>query len=144
MGQTALRTASRVDRLKDIYTVPEVEETIPELKSITLKGVIPLDAELGRGAYGSVFTVQHDGVVCAAKKIHPILIENVTNEERQRIEDNFIRECLCCSTIRHPNIVHFVGVYFPSGQSSLPTVTSSTIVYRLAHACCVCQLKESC
>ena len=116
MGQTA----GRVDRLKD--TVPEVEEAIPELKSITLKGVIPLDAELGRGAYGSVFTVQYNGVVCAAKKIHPILIESVTNEEKQRTEDNFMKECLCCSTIRHPNIVQFVGVYFPSGQSSLPVM----------------------
>jgi len=56
------------------------------LKDVTLKGVVLLNDKLGQGAYGSVFTVKFDGVVCAAKKIHPILIENVQNEEKQRIK----------------------------------------------------------
>ena len=95
------------------------EDLIPELKDVTLKGVVPLNDELGRGAYGSVFTVKQGDVVCAAKKIHPILIESVIDEEKQRIKDDFIRECLCCSSISHPHIVQFVGVYY-SDQSSLP------------------------
>ena len=93
----------------------------PGLKDVTLRGVIPLNDELGHGAYGSVFTVQHGGVICAAKKIHPILIdESVSNEEKQAIKDDFIRECLCCSSILHPNIVRFLGVYFQSTESTLP------------------------
>ena len=116
MGQTAAK--GTVDHLKD--AVPELKDAIPELKDVTLKGVVPGDVELGRGAYGSVFTVQYGGVLCAAKKIHPILIENVTNEEKQKIKEDFIRECLRCSSIQHPNVVHFIGVFFPSGQSSLP------------------------
>ena len=95
------------------------QDLIPELKDVTLNGVVPLNDELGRGAYGSVFTVKHGDVVCAAKKIHPILIESVSDEEKQRIKDDFIRECLCCSSIRHPHIVQFVGVFY-SDQSSLP------------------------
>ena len=116
MGQSAAK--QQVDQFKK--SVPELQDLIPELKDVTLKGVVPLNDELGRGAYGSVFTVKHDGVVCAAKKIHPILIESVSEEEKQRIKDDFIRECLCCSSISHPHIVQFVGVYYRSEQSSLP------------------------
>ena len=97
------------------------KDPIPELSDVTLKGVIALNVELGRGAYGSVFTVKHNGIVRAAKKIHSLLIENVSNEEKQGIKDDFIRECLCCSSIRHPNIVQFVGVFYP-GNSSFPVM----------------------
>ena len=100
--------------------VPESKDVIPELKDVTLNEVVPLNDELGHGAYGSVFSVQHGGIVRAAKKIHPILIENVSDEEKGRIKDDFIRECLCCSSILHPNIVQFLGVYFEPAQSSLP------------------------
>ena len=46
-----------------------------QLKDLTLKEVVPLNKKLGRGAYGSVFTVKYRGVVCAAKKIHSILCD---------------------------------------------------------------------
>ena len=95
------------------------QDVIPELIDVTLKGVVPLNDELGRGAYGSVFKVKYGDVVCAAKKIHPILIESVSDEEKQIIKADFIRECLCCSSIRHPHIVQFVGVFY-SDHSSLP------------------------
>ena len=100
MGQSAAK--QQVDQFRE--AVPELKDLIPELKDVTLKGVLPLNDELGRGAYGSVFTVKHGDVVCAAKKIHPILIESVTDEEKQRIKDDFICECLCCSSIRHPTL----------------------------------------
>jgi len=95
----------------------------PELKNITLKGVIvPLNDKLGQGAYGTVFTVKYDSIVCAAKKIHPILIENVQREEKQRIKNKFIQACLCCSSVQHPNIVQFLGVYYPLDQSDFPVM----------------------
>ena len=95
---------------------------IKELKDVTLKGVVILNEKLGRGSFGSVFTVKYDGRVCAAKKIHPILTdEEVSAADRQAIKNDFIRECICCSSIRHPNIVQFLGVFFdPSDDSSLP------------------------
>ena len=94
------------------------------LKDVTIEGVVPIDKELGRGAYGRVFTVKYSGLVCAAKeihpRIHPILIEGVSPAERKTIVDNFIRECHHCSVIRHPNIVQFLGVYYSSKKSELP------------------------
>jgi len=89
------------------------------LKDATIKGVVPVDKELGRGAYGRVFTVKYCGIVYAAKEIHPILIEGVSPAEKKTIIDNFMRECHHCSVIRHPNIVRFMGVYY-SKKSELP------------------------
>ena len=114
MGQTESKETT-VNDLSD-----EDADVNPGLKDVTLRGVIPLNDELGHGAYGTVFTIQYDGVICAAKKIHPILIESVSNEEKQAIKDDFIRECLCCNSILHPNVVQFLGVYFQSSQSTLP------------------------
>ena len=90
------------------------------LKDVTIEGVSPIGEELGRGAYGKVFTVMYSGLVCAAKEIHPILIEGVSPAEKRTIIDNFIRECHHCSVIRHPNIVQFLGVYYSSKKSELP------------------------
>ena len=98
-------------------------ETIDKLKDVTLKRVVPLNEKLGRGSYGIVFTVKYGGNICAAKKIHSIFTddEDVNPEDRQAIKDDFIRECLCCSSIHHPNIVQFLGVYYDSsGDTSLP------------------------
>jgi len=91
-----------------------------QMKDFTLKGVVPIGKELGRGAYGKVFTVKYLGLVCAAKEIHSLLLDGVDQVQRKAITDSFIRECIHCNAIRHPNIVQFLGVYFSSDQSDLP------------------------
>ena len=83
-----------------------------QLKDLTLEDVIPQNKELGRGAYGKVFTVDFVGLPCAAKEIHSLLIDGVSPEEKKAIKDGFIRECYHSSLIRHPNIVQFMGVYY--------------------------------
>ena len=100
-----------------------VRERIHELKDVTLNNVIILNNELGRGAYGSVFTVKYGGVICAAKRIHKILTDiDISLEQKQAIKDDFIRECLCYSTLRHANIVQFLGVYYLRDQCKLPII----------------------
>ena len=83
-----------------------------QLKDLTLEDVIPQNKELGRGAYGKVFTVDYLGLSCAAKEIHSLLIDGVNPEEKKAIKDGFVRECYHSSLIRHPNIVQFMGVYY--------------------------------
>ena len=90
-----------------------------QLKHLTLETVIPLNKELGRGAYGKVFTVNHLGLPCAAKEIHSLLLDGVSPEEKKSIKDGFIRECYHSSLIRHPNIVQFIGIYYTK-RSDLP------------------------
>ena len=87
-----------------------------DFEGLILKGVVPLDdEELGRGAYGRVYKVKYCESIYAAKEIHSILVEDVNNEEEwAHIVKPFFRECHLCSQLRHPNIVLFMGVYYPS------------------------------
>ena len=80
------------------------------------------DRELGRGGYGRVFAVDYNGVTCAAKEIHPMLVENVPPEERTQVKQMFLRECLLHSKLNHPNIVKMLGVYYPNDQAVLPVL----------------------
>jgi len=76
-----------------------------------------LGEDLGNGAYGRVYTVKYCGLICAAKEIHSILIEGAqTPDEKQLVKENFVRECTRCNELSHPNIVRFMGSYFPEGQ----------------------------
>ena len=86
-----------------------------EIQGFVLKGVTSLNRELGRGAYGKVYAVKYCQTVCAAKEIHSILIEDVGETERRRTIESFLRECRQCSMLRHPNIIQFLGIYYPTG-----------------------------
>lgn len=81
--------------------------------------------ELGKGAFGSVFQVEYDGKPCAAKQIHSALIHNVTTAELTTLKRNVLHECFLWSTIRHPNVVQFLGTYYPPSadkSSGLPVM----------------------
>ena len=69
--------------------------------------------ELGRGSYAVVFEVMVQGTPCAAKEVHPILM-SAQNKE------NFYAECVRSSQLLHPNIVQFMGIYYPSPSAELP------------------------
>ena len=97
----------------------EVGSPLHQLEVLPLEHITPQNDELGRGAYGRVFTVDYRGLRCAAKEIHSLLLDGVSLEEKQGIIDNFRRECLHCSLINHQNIVKFIGVYY-TGRSDLP------------------------
>lgn len=56
---------------------------------------------------------RYSGKSYAAKKIHPSLTDDVSPEEKEAVKNNFVQECLCCSAIQHPNVVQFLGVYYP-------------------------------
>ena len=86
-------------------------------QGFVLKEVTSLNRrELGRGAYGKVYAVKYCQTVCAAKEIHPILIEDVGEAEKTFTIESFLRECRQCSMLRHPNIIQFLGVYYPTGE----------------------------
>ena len=92
------------------------------VKRLTITGVKFTRRKLGRGVYGNVFTVDYNGVTCAAKEIHPILLESVAAEERTRLKQDFLQECLLHSKLHHPNIVKMLGVYYPNDQAFLPVL----------------------
>ena len=95
------------------------------LQSFTLTEFSPLyDEELGRGAYGRVFKVKYKGKICAAKEIHALLVDLSNVEEKQKIKNDFLRECHICSQLDHANIVRLVGIYYQSekNDSVLPVM----------------------
>ena len=89
------------------------------LREFELSGVRETGRELGRGAYGVVVEVEVNGLRCAAKKLHAILLET-NHEERVGIIGRFVEECFQHSRQRHPNIVQLLGVHFPSPKADLP------------------------
>ena len=88
------------------------------LAHLVLQNVQIRNLELGAGAYGRVFEVEYIGAPCAAKEIHSIFFHVATGEELERIKANFLYECYIWSTLRHPNIVQFIGVHYPAGDDS--------------------------
>ena len=68
---------------------------------------------VGLGSYASVYEVMVHGTLCAAKEMHPVLV----NEANKRA---FLSECVQSSRILHPNVVQFLGIYYPTPRAKLP------------------------
>ena len=65
-----------------------------------------------------LFQVSYSKVLCAAKYIHPLLLDP-GNEGVGETVDRYQRECQLMAGLRHPNITQFLGLCFLEG-SELP------------------------
>ena len=104
----------------------------PELKPFVLSNVRLTGTNIGKGSYGSVEKVEIDGVMCAAKKIHDVLLDSSETPaaEIQNVSKQFIQECRLMSTLRHSRIVQFLGVCFLHG-SRLPALVMELLLTSL-------------
>jgi len=73
--------------------------------------------DIGRGAYGRVYSVNYEGLLCAAKEVHSLLLELETKQNRQVMKDRFLCECQHCNALRHPKLVRFLGIFYPPKNS---------------------------
>ena len=94
-----------------------------ELKGFVLSNVNLTGTTIGRGSYGSVEEVAIRGAVCAAKTIHGFFLDPsiVRSVDIQKASTQFVKECQLMSTLRHPNIVQFLGICEVPG-SRLPAL----------------------
>ena len=69
------------------------------------------NATLGTGAYGQVYRAKLDELPCAAKILHPILVDR-SDPKKQTNLRKFEQECRFLSEIRHPNIVQYLGMEY--------------------------------
>lgn len=103
-----------------------------ELKPFILHNVTSTGVTLGAGAYGSVEEVKLLGAVCAAKRIHNFFLNpaQVPTAAIRKASAQFVRECGLMSSLRHPNIVQFLGVCFLPG-SVLPALVMERLLTSL-------------
>jgi len=88
---------------------------ITRLKEVTSTGKV-----IGKGSYGRVIEVYAHGTLCAAKEVHPILVDGVTTEELEATRQSFLSECNNASRIHHPNVVQVLGIHYPTPEAKLP------------------------
>ena len=104
----------------------------PELQPLVLSNVRTTGIVIGSGAYGSVVKVDLFGVQCAAKRIHDFFQDSQRMPAAgiREMSSKFVKECLLTSTLRHPNIVQFLGICFFSG-SRLPAIVMELLMTSL-------------
>ena len=85
------------------------------MEPFLLKGVTATSKEIGKGGYGRVSEVIYCGTNYAGKEIHSIL-------QTQQMKNRFLLECYLLSRCRHPNIVQFIGIYYPRPNNKIPTM----------------------
>ena len=103
----------------------------PELEPYLLKGVRQTSEckRLGNGSFGVVDEVYVQGTLCAAKQLHTSLLDPRT-QGVDRIISRFVEECRIMASVRHPNIVQFLGLHiFPN--SLHPTLVMEKLAMSL-------------
>ena len=90
---------------------------------------------IGIGSYGAVYKAKCDDLVCAAKIIHPTLFDSTTQHRtaKHRLPTRrFEQECEFLSTIRHPNIVQYLGMHW-GPDNDLPVLLMELMDDNLTH-----------
>ena len=98
------------------------------------------DKVLGIGSYGQVCQAKCDDLLCAAKIIHPTLFDPNLAQGRAggkgRVHRlpirRFEQECEFLSTIRHPNIIQYLGTHQDS-DTGLPVLLMELMDDSLTH-----------
>ena len=90
-------------------------------RGLVIENVLFTDAKLGSGSDATVFEVDWNGTVCAAKRLHEILLEDQSAGGVAKLIGNFEAECLTWSKLRHPGVVQFLGVHMDR-RSRLPVL----------------------
>ena len=106
------------------------------LQPFLLTGVTQTGRTLGEGSYGCVEELRVNGLVCAGKGMYDALV-NSQNEGADRMIEKYFDECQLLSSLRHPNVVLFLGICFldtrPPSTTDLPVLVMEMLQGSLDH-----------
>ena len=71
---------------------------------------------VGEGTYTVVRELEVKGRKCAGKTLRDAVHTSSTSEERDGITFRFVNACKTLHTLKHPNVVRFLGVHVDSGS----------------------------
>ena len=111
----------------------------PDTGAIGFKSIqLFKDQVLGIGSYGKVCRATCDELLCAAKLIHETLFDPTAEQlvapqrEHRLPVRRFEQECQFLSTIRHPNVVQYLGIY-QDPDTGLPVLLMELMDDSLTH-----------
>ena len=110
---------------------PQQLAAYPELEPYLLKGVRQTAEckRLGNGSFGVVNELYVQGTLCAVKQLHTSLL-NPRTQGVDRVISRFVEEYQIMTSVRHPNIVQFLGLHiFPN--SIHPTLVMEKLAMSL-------------
>ena len=109
------------------------------LGSIGFKSIQLFKEEtLGIGSYGKVCRAKCDNLICAAKIIHETLFDPTAVQHMPRGREHrlpirrFEQECEFLNTIRHPNVIQYLGMY-RDPDTGLPVLLMELMDESLTH-----------
>ena len=98
--------------------------------------VLDKEQPLGVGSYGSVFQAYCDDLVCAAKILHPTLVQTNTSISVDKLHrlpmKRFEAECAFLKELHHPNIIQYLGMY-EDNETGLPVLLMELMDESLTH-----------
>ncbi len=101
------------------------------LRQFQLEGVRDTGKTVGDGSYATVEELDFRGLKCVGKKIHAILYNSASPQEKVALLERFASECQLLSRLHHPCIVQFLGVYFER-DSQLPVMVMEYLLTTLS------------
>ena len=111
-------------------------QTAARLQPFILSDVTQTGKTLGEGSYGCVEELSVNGLICAGKRMYSTLIDS-ENEGADHMIEKYYDECQLLSSLRHPNIVQFLGICFLEAQSTstanLPVLVMEMLQESLDH-----------
>ena len=93
---------------------------------------------LGIGSYGKVCRAKCDNLLCAVKIIHETLFDPMAAQQMPRGHEHrlpirrFEQECEFLNTIRHPNVIQYLGMY-RDPDTGLPVLLMELMDESLTH-----------
>ena len=75
---------------------------------------IQLGRKLSEGENSEIIEAKFEGLSVIIKQLNTDHLQQINEQEIEALRNRFLLECDRSRRLRHPNLVRFVGIYFPA------------------------------